>query len=331
MFIDELTFTVRGGRGGNGCVSFHREKFVPRGGPDGGDGGRGGSVILRASGHESTLYHLAGTTVYDAKGGQPGRTSDMFGSAAEDLVIDVPVGTVVYDAARGNVLKDLNEHDAQFEVARGGRGGRGNARFASSVNRTPRTAESGQEGEERKVRLSLKLIADVGLVGLPNAGKSTLLASLSRARPKIASYPFTTLEPNLGIVPFDGAGSAVFADIPGLIEGAHLGKGLGVQFLKHLERTRVLLHLVDCSSGADEEPLEAYRVILEELNGYSIDLADRPRLVLATKIEDEESLVRARELHEGIDDEVIPVSAATKRGLDRLFAWLREVLSPDAA
>ncbi|MEO0480701.1 MAG: GTPase ObgE [Planctomycetota bacterium] len=326
MFLDELEFVVRGGKGGDGAVSFHREKFVPRGGPDGGDGGRGGAVILRASQHENTLYHLAGKPVYEARKGQPGSRRDMTGRSADDLELLVPVGTVVLDAQRGNSLRDLQNPDDTFEVVRGGRGGRGNARFSSSTNRTPREAEEGQLGEERRIRLSLKLIADAGLVGLPNAGKSTLLASLSRARPKIADYPFTTLEPNLGIVPFVGGGSAVFADIPGLIEGAHEGKGLGVQFLKHIERTRVLLHLVDCSSGADEEPLKAFEVITNELKGYSIDLISRPRLVLATKVEDEESLARAAELRGAVGLEVIPISSAMNRGMERLFHWLRAQL-----
>ncbi len=322
MFVDELECTVRGGRGGDGCVSFWREKFVPRGGPDGGDGGRGGDVLLVASTHENTLYHLSGQPVFEAPKGQPGRGRDMTGRSAEDLVLHVPVGTLVLDAERGNVLKDLAEDGAPFIVVRGGRGGRGNARFATSTNRTPREAEHGQDGEERRIRLSLKLIADVGLVGLPNAGKSTLLSSLSRARPKIAEYPFTTLEPMLGIVPFGDGSSIVMADIPGLIEGAHAGKGLGMQFLKHVERTRALLHLVDCSSGADVEPADAWRVILDELAGYSAELRARPRLLVATKVEDDESRARAAELREATGEFVLELSSAMRTGVPQLMELL---------
>ena len=323
MFLDEIDFHVRGGRGGDGCVSFRREKYVTRGGPDGGDGGRGGDVVLRTSVHENTLYHLSGRREYAARNGQPGRSSDMIGASADDLVLDVPVGTVVLDAARGNVLRDLDRPGQSFVVVRGGKGGRGNARFATATNRTPRQAEKGQPGEERHVRLSLKLIADVGLVGLPNAGKSTLLATLSRARPKVAAYPFTTLEPQLGIVPIgDDGRTIVLADIPGLIEGAHEGKGLGIQFLKHLERTRALLQLVDCSSAAEVDPLDARRIVLDELRGYSPALADRPRLVLATKVEDDAARARARDLEAEIGVPVLAVSAATRAGLDRLRAAL---------
>ena len=326
MFVDELRFVVRGGRGGDGCVSFHREKFVPKGGPDGGDGGRGGDVVLVASVHENTLYHLAGKPIFEAPKGDQGRGSDMTGASADDLVLAVPVGTVVLDADRGNVLMDLGTDGERFVVARGGRGGRGNARFATSTNRTPRTAESGQLGEERKIRLSLKLIADVGLVGLPNAGKSTLLSTLSRARPRIADYPFTTLEPHLGIVKFPDGATLVMADIPGLIDGASDGKGLGIRFLKHVERTRALLQLVDCSALADREPIEAWRVIREELAGYSEELAARPRLVVATKVEDDESRERAAELARETGEVVVPISAATREGLDRLLRMLRPLV-----
>jgi GTP-binding protein len=326
MFVDEIEFWVRGGKGGDGCVSFHREKFITRGGPDGGDGGAGGDVVFRTSPHENTLYHLVGQPTFPAKNGHQGGGSNMTGRSAEDLVLDVPVGTIVLDADRGNVLRDLKTPGDEFIVVRGGRGGKGNARFATSTNRAPRQAEEGQPGEERHVRLSLRLIADVGLVGLPNAGKSTLLSTLSRARPKIAAYPFTTLEPNLGIVPFGDGASLVVADIPGLIEGAHEGKGLGVQFLKHVERTRALVHLVDCSATAELEPLEARKVVLDELRGYSPELAARPRLLVATKVEDDESRARAAELAAESGDVAVSISAATRDGLPELMAYLRRLL-----
>ncbi len=320
MFVDEFECTVRGGKGGDGCVSFRREKFVPRGGPDGGDGGRGGSVILVASTGENTLYPLVGRRLYEASNGRPGGSSNKTGASGDDLVLTVPVGTLVLDKERGNVLRDLGAPGDRFEVARGGRGGRGNQRFATAINRTPRNFEQGTEGESRDVRLSLKLIADVGLLGLPNAGKSTLLATLSRARPKIANYPFTTLEPSLGIVPVSIDDALVFADIPGLIEGAHEGKGLGDKFLKHVERTRVLLHLVDCSALALEEPEEAYRVIRAELEGYAPELAKRPSMVVATKIEDEDAAARADALQAAIGVEVSRISSATRSGLTELVS-----------
>jgi GTP-binding protein len=326
VFVDELELTVQGGRGGDGCLSFRREAYAPRGGPDGGDGGDGGSVVLVATTHENTLYHLVGRRAFAAPSGQPGTGSDCFGRKGEDLVLRVPVGTVVYDAERGNVLKDLVDAERPFVIAQGGRGGRGNARFATATNRAPRRFEKGQPGEQRRVRLSVKLIADVGLLGLPNAGKSTLLATLSRARPKIAAYPFTTLEPMLGIVPLGSQGSFVLADIPGLIEGAHAGRGLGDKFLKHLERTRVLLHLVDCSTAADVEPAEAWRVIRNEVAGYSAELAGRPTLVVATKVEDPGAEQRAGELAAAIGQRVVPISAATRRGLDALLGALAPFL-----
>ncbi len=308
---------------------------MPRGGPDGGDGGDGGSVVLLPTSHENTLYHLAGTRVHAARKGQPGGSSECTGRSADDLVLRVPVGTVVLDAERGHTLKDLATVDESFVVARGGRGGRGNVRFASATNRTPRQWEPGQPGEERRVRLSLKLIADVGLVGLPNAGKSTLLSTLSAARPKVADYPFTTLEPCLGIVVLPDESTRVMADIPGLIEGAHQGKGLGDQFLKHIERTRVLLQLVDCSGMADQEPLAAYEIISRELEGYSPDLAGRPKLVLATKVEDDESRGRARELGEKLSrlsapPKLLAVSAATRSGLRQLLDALVPFARPES-
>ena len=330
MFLDEIELVFRGGKGGDGAVSFRREKFAPRGGPDGGDGGNGGDVVLRTSVHENTLYHLAGRRLFEARSGQPGRSSDMFGAGAEDLVIQVPVGTIVLDAERGNVLKDLDAEGLEFIVARGGKGGRGNARFSTATDRAPRHAESGQFGEERRVRLSLKLIAEIGLIGLPNAGKSTLLSTISRARPKIAAYPFTTLEPCLGIVPLGDGRSVVVADIPGLIDGAHEGRGLGVQFLKHVERTHALLHLVDCSSGADMEPVAARATVLRELAGYGGGLTERPRLLVATKVEDDEARANAARLQAESGEPVWAISAATRAGLPELLGWIAQfVRRPD--
>lgn len=326
MFLDEYECTLVGGDGGQGCCSFRREKYVPRGGPDGGDGGRGGSAVLMPTVHRNTLYHLGGARVYAAQKGHQGSSSDCFGAKGDDLILEVPIGTVVLDARHGNVLKDLTTHGEPFVVARGGAGGRGNARFKTATNRVPRTWEPGGLGEEREVRLSLKLIADVGLVGLPNAGKSTLVSTLSKARPKIADYPFTTLEPHLGIVEGKGEETFVIADIPGLIEGAHLGKGLGDKFLRHVERTRVLLHLIDVSDGAEDDAAGSYHVIHRELAGYSADLAARPTLLVATKVEDQAGLDRARQLQEAVGMRVYPISAATNRGLERLLNAISPLL-----
>jgi len=308
---------VRGGRGGDGCISFRREKYVPKGGPDGGDGGDGGSVILEPTTHRNTLYHLAGRAVFEAGKGQPGTARERTGRKGADVVLEVPVGTVILDAERGNVLKDLRSAGMTFALARGGSGGRGNVRFATATHRVPRKAEQGRLGEKRRVRLSLKLIADVGLVGLPNAGKSTLLSTLSRARPRIADYPFTTLEPCLGIVAGPGDMSFVMADLPGLIEGAHQGKGLGDRFLKHIERTRVLLHLVDCAAPGD--PRRDYDVVRQELEGYSAALVSRPTVLVATKCEDDAARQRAAELGEHAGQRAVPISAATRTGFAELF------------
>jgi GTPase len=318
VFVDELVISVRGGKGGDGCVSFLREKYAQRGGPDGGEGGDGGAVLLLPSIHCNTLYALAGRKLFAAPNGEPGGPRNCGGRNAVDITLEVPVGTLVFDAGRDNLLADLTAGGKPFVIARGGRGGRGNSSFATATHRSPRDHELGMPGEERTVRLSLKLIADVGLVGLPNAGKSTLLAQLTRARPKIAGYPFTTLEPMLGIATGPGDTTYVLADIPGLIAGAHEGKGLGDKFLKHVERTRALLHLVDCSEFALADPVAAFHTIRGELRSYSPALAARPFLVLGTKVEDPASSARALALAEGIGLAVLPISAATGAGLREL-------------
>ncbi|MAE77518.1 MAG: GTPase ObgE [Planctomycetes bacterium] len=326
MFVDEIEIQVRGGDGGAGCLSFRREKYVPRGGPNGGNGGDGGSVILTATQGISSLHHLKGHAEFAARNGRGGAPKTMTGADGEDRELQVPVGTVVLDPDHGNVLADL-DHDGAFVVAaRGGRRGRGNQAFATSINRTPRQVEPGLPGEERRVKLVLKLIADVGLVGLPNAGKSTLLSVLSKARPKIAAYPFTTLTPALGIVEVSTERTMVMADIPGLIEGAHGGRGLGDQFLRHIERTRLLLQLVDCSEFAMSEPEEAVRVIRRELTAYSGVLADRPWVLCATKVESEAAEELAATLEAAVGRPVLRISAVAQKGLDGLVgALLREL------
>ena len=333
MFVDELELMFRGGKGGDGCVSFLREKYIQRGGPNGGEGGDGGDVVLLPTTHCNTLFHLAGRRLFGAENGEPGKAKNCGGRNAGHLTLEVPVGTQVLDAERGNLLADLDVQDQPFIVARGGRGGRGNSSFATATHRSPRDYERGKDGEERHVRLSLKLIADVGLVGLPNAGKSTLLATLTRARPKIADYPFTTLEPMLGIAQGPGDSTFVLADIPGLIEGAHQGKGLGDKFLKHVERTRALLHLIDCGDLA-EDPASAYAVVRGELAGYSPELATRQSLVVATKVEDEDSQQRAAQLAEAIGQPVLSISAATGQGMRELLVavvgLLRQLSQPAA-
>jgi GTP-binding protein len=300
-------------------VSFRREKYVPRGGPDGGDGGHGGSVYLQASSELNTLLDLAGRHHWRAQHGRPGQGANCTGKRGANLVIPVPAGTLIYDVSSGRLLKDLVHHAQRVRVARGGRGGRGNAYFRSATNQTPREAEPGGKGEERTLRLELKLIADVGLVGLPNAGKSTLLSRLTRARPKIAAYPFTTREPQLGIMELPGFRRLVLADLPGLIEGAHTGHGLGHAFLRHIERTRVIVHLIDlCPVEGTPEPLHAYHVIRKELERYSLHLAQRPEIVVGNKLDlsgAEESLASLRTAL-GVD--VLGASGVSGAGLREL-------------
>jgi len=320
MFVDRVEIFVKAGDGGRGMASFRREKYVPKGGPDGGDGGDGGSVIIRAVENADNLAPLAHQRHWKAESGGGGGSSLCHGKKAKDLVIGVPPGTIVRDRDRGHVLKDLTEIGQQVNVAHGGRGGRGNKYFATSTNRAPREYEPGGEGEERWISLELKVIADVGLVGLPNAGKSTLLSRLSRARPEIADYPFTTKYPNLGIVSVGGDRSFVMADLPGLIEGAHSGVGLGHEFLRHVERTRVLVHLVEPFPTDGSDPVENYRTIRRELELYSASLAAKPEFVAVSKSEltgsDE---VRDRLANE-LGLEVESISAVTGQGLAKLMA-----------
>jgi GTP-binding protein len=339
MFRDEVVIDVASGSGGAGCVSFLRERYRPRGGPDGGDGGRGGDVILIASRDVSTLYHLEGRGRLAAEDGRPGGGASCSGRGGEDLEVRVPVGTLVRDADRGNLLKDLASDGERVRVCKGGRGGRGNARFATSVDQAPRRAEPGEPGEQRHLLLELKLIADVGLVGLPNAGKSTLLAALSAARPRIGDYPFTTLVPMLGIVDAGDFRSFVVADLPGLVEGAHEGTGLGDRFLKHIERTRVLVHVVDAAPIDGSDPVESYQTIRRELELHPAGLEHRPEIVVANKLDvlgadlrrseglgEEASEVVARLAEAAGGALVLPISAATRGGLGRLIQEIAELL-----
>ena len=325
MFVDEAQITVRAGRGGDGICSFRREMFVPRGGPDGGDGGHGGNVVLSASHRLTTLLDLRYQKHYEAEDGRPGGGSNCTGRTGKDILITLPVGTVVYDDATGDILADLVTEGDPVVIAQGGRGGRGNSNFATSTNRTPTRCTPGTAGEERTLRLELKLLADVGLVGFPNAGKSTLIAAISSARPKIADYPFTTLTPNLGVVRWGSDRSFVVADIPGLIEGAHDGKGLGFQFLRHIERTAFLLHLIDVSEWAPDEPIASFEVMRQELAAYDEGLNGRPFAVVATKIDIAGACDRLAQLQAYCnrhDYACFPVSSATRAGLDDLISFV---------
>ncbi len=319
MFVDTVTIHVEAGRGGDGCVSFRREKFVPRGGPDGGDGGHGGSVIVTATAGIDSLAALSGRRHWKAENGRPGTGAACHGKSSADLVIDVPPGTLVIDAKRGLVLKDLAAAGESVVAARGGKGGKGNIRFKSATNRAPRQSTPGGEPEARLLRLELKVIADVGVIGKPNAGKSTLLSRLSRARPEIADYPFTTKHPNLGIVSAGPDRSFVMADIPGLIEGAHAGAGLGHEFLKHIQRAGILMHLVEPIPDDGSDPLANYQVVRGELEQYDDELARRPEIVAVSKAE----LPGAADVRDGLARElgrdVLAISAVTGLGLDQLL------------
>ena len=330
MFIDEATIRVKAGDGGNGCVAFRREKFVPRGGPSGGDGGKGGDVLMESSERHNTLVHFRFNPEYKAQRGRHGEGSNRTGREGEDVLLKVPVGTIVYDAETEQKVHDFSRVDERIVVARGGRGGRGNARFATSTHQAPREHEDGRPGEERTLRLELKLLAEVGLVGFPNVGKSTLISRISAARPKIADYPFTTLQPNLGVVAAgDGpdARSFVVADIPGLIEGAHMGAGLGTQFLRHIERTRVLVHLVDVSDASGRaDATKDVEVIMGELASFGAGLERKPMILVASKIDiaNKEKLSQLKEYANKHGLQFFPISAVTGRGIDDLKHALAE-------
>ena len=316
MFIDEANIYVRAGDGGHGCVSFRREKFLPNGGPDGGDGGRGGSVVFVADPNKNTLSDFAGRHHWRAEKGKPGSGARKSGKSGQDLLVEVPPGTIVHDLDLGLAIADLDEPGKQITIAQGGRGGKGNFHFKSSTHQAPRESEAGGVGQERNLRLELKLIADVGLAGFPNAGKSTMLAALSQARPKVGDYPFTTLEPSLGIVELDVNRTLTIADIPGLIEGAAAGAGLGHDFLKHIDRCRAILHLVDLyPTGRD--PVEDYRAIRRELEAFSPKLAAKPEVVAVNKIDllpgDDETVAAFRAAVAPVP--VFPVSGATREGV----------------
>lgn len=320
-FIDEVYIEVRSGNGGNGVVSFRREKYVPYGGPDGGNGGRGGNVYVEGDENINTLVHYRGRKHYEAQDGENGRGSQMDGSTGEDLVLKVPVGTLIFNENEDHLLFDIVEHGQREILAHGGRGGLGNAFFKSSTNQAPRHAQEGEEGEKFVLKMELKLIADIALIGLPNAGKSTLISSISAAKPKIADYPFTTLTPNLGVVKVD-EDSLVVADIPGLIEKASEGKGLGIQFLKHIERTSALVHLVDCSMLLEPyEAIDDYSTVKNELISFKPDLANKPEIVCLTKIDamTEEEISRfQQEMEKTLDKKVLPISSVSGRNLDLL-------------
>ena len=322
MFVDEAEIYVKGGNGGHGCVSFRREKFIPRGGPDGGDGGDGGSVYLEACPDIDTLMDFAGHHHWKAENGKPGKGKNMTGKSGEDKIVRVPLGTLVYDKETGLLLKDLTEPGQRVCVAEGGKGGRGNKHFASSTQQAPRYAEPGMPGKERTLKLELKLIADVGLVGLPNAGKSTLVSRVSAAKPKIANYPFTTLNPILGIVEISRHRRFVIADLPGIIEGAHEGAGLGDEFLKHIERTRVLLHLIDIAPFDGPKPIEAYQIIRNELEKYSDVLANKPEIIVANKMDLTSAKERFEEFRQQINKPVYAISAVTGQGVSELMEVL---------
>jgi GTP-binding protein len=319
MFVDQVKIHVAAGKGGNGCLSFRREKFVPRGGPDGGDGGDGGSVILIAEPGVDSLSPLAHRKHWRATPGAPGTGADCHGRNGEDLVLLVPPGTVVHDADGGFLLKDMAQVGDRVVVARGGRGGKGNAHFKSAVRRAPREYTPGDQGEARNLLLELKVIADVGLVGKPNAGKSTLLSRLSRARPIIADYPFTTKYPNLGLVQIDTDRSFVLADLPGLIEGAHSGVGLGHEFLRHIERAGILVHLVEPMPTDGTEPVANYNTVRNELQQHAAELGTRPEIVVLTKCELPGADEVQRQLTEALGRDVLAISAVTGQGLDKLL------------
>lgn len=345
MFVDEAKILIKAGDGGNGCVAFRREKYVPRGGPSGGDGGNGGSIYLEANPNDNTLLRYRYNREFKADRGRHGEGSNCTGQTGDDMILQVPIGTMVYDGQTGETLADLATAGQRVLVAHGGRGGRGNQHFAKPWHQAPREREDGNPGEERHLRLELKLLADVGLVGFPNAGKSTLISVISAARPKIANYPFTTLEPNLGVVNADGGTGGhgtelgrtfVVADLPGLIEGAHEGAGLGIRFLKHVERTRLLVHLIDTSDTTDADPIHSFEVIAGELKAFSESLAEKPMIVVASKLDAITDPSRVNELRAFCEKKKLPfhsISAATGDGVKELVRAIADALDkiPKAA
>src|SRR5580704_5802047 len=337
MFIDEVRILVKAGDGGNGCLAFRREKYVPRGGPSGGDCGRGGDIFLVSTEHHNTLIQFRFNPEHKAQRGRHGEGSDCTGAEGHSIDLKVPVGTVVYDEATGERLHDFTAPGERFLVARGGRGGKGNARFATSTHQAPTEHEPGKPGDELRLRLELKLLADVGLVGFPNAGKSTLISRISAAHPKIADYPFTTLEPNLGVVSMSDDLSTpatfVVADIPGLIEGAHEGHGLGIQFLRHVERTRLLVHLVDVSEGSGRDPVSDFDIVMGELKSFSESMAEKPMIVVATKLDAAQDPARIKALQKAVKKYKLPfmkISSVTGEGIDELKKAMWDAVQAEA-
>ena len=326
-FIDEAIITVQSGKGGRGCVSFRREKYVPRGGPDGGDGGKGGDVILKSTSRRRTLYPFQFKRQFKAKDGAHGQGQQKTGRNGSDLIVEIPPGTLVKDADTNEILKDFTTAGEFYSVVKGGKGGLGNARFKSSTNRTPRYSQPGQPAQSRELKLELKLLADVGIIGLPNAGKSTLLSSISSATPKIGDYPFTTLTPTLGVVETGWAEPFVVADIPGLIAGAHQGAGLGIRFLRHIERTRILIHLLDAQTIDPQRPLAAYETVNRELQFFNPNLTQKSQIVVLNKMDLPESKTAATAFVDALDDQpVFLISAAKKTGLEKLISRILELL-----
>lgn len=326
-FIDEAIITVQSGDGGKGCVSFRREKFIPRGGPDGGDGGKGGNIILNTTSSKRTLYQFRYQKHFKAENGAHGQGKQKTGKNGRNLTIELPPGTLVIDADTGHLIKDLVDIGETFVILKGGRGGQGNAKFKTSTHQAPRFAQPGEPGETRTLKLELKLLADVGIIGLPNAGKSTLISAISSARPKVANYPFTTLTPSLGVVQTDWAEPFVVADIPGLIKGAHQGTGIGIKFLRHIERTRILVHLIDVSAIDPDDPLQGYHTINQELVMYDEKLVQKPQIIVLNKL-DLPGAQKAAEIFQSMvkDKKVALISAITGQGLEQLKSLIVHLL-----
>lgn len=326
-FIDEVIITVWSGDGGRGCVSFRREKFIPRGGPDGGDGGKGGDIVLKTTSRKRTLYQFRFQKNFKAKNGAHGQGKKKTGKNGQGLVMELPPGTQVTDVNTGQIIKDLIKPGETFVPARGGRGGQGNARFKTSTNRAPRFAQPGEPGETKTLKLELKLLADVGIIGLPNAGKSTLITAVSSARPKIGNYPFTTLFPSLGVVQTGWAEPFVVADIPGLIKGAHKGTGLGIRFLRHIERTRILVHLIDVSAIDMDNPLDAYNIVNKELAIYNQKLTEKSQIVVLNKVDLPDVREAAKKFQSALKEkQVILISALTGKGIENLNSKIIQLL-----